>query len=1235
MVIEALARGPAAAATNRSRQLPPRRARPGRRRGASRSGTSAADREKRSRTVFAQEGIKPDEVAAELAEVRAALGTAQRRRSASSIDVLSPVRRPRHRRRPGPHRPRRDASLACATRSAATGVVTARFEPPVADVEELLARTHPLVAGLAAHVLDTALDPLRDGPAARCGVIRTTAVSTRTTLFVVPLPLPPPRRRRRRARQLLAEDAAVVAFTGDPAEPGVARRGRGRRAARRRAGRQRRARAGGRDARRRARRRGPAGVPTSTDFARRAGRAVCCDAHRRVRRAGRRRRRPRPRSSRGSPSTCSASTCSCPARGALMARTRTTTFTTIRTEGGLLPADLLARVAANDRTVPGVQRRGLPPRPASGSTRRSPAPGTGCRRLEGVRPGARPRCRPATTATTLTRERWLLPLFEELGLRPPADGQGGRGRRQARYPISHVWGHDADPPRRRSASTSTAARRACAGAAGVSPHGLVQELLNRSDEHLWGIVTNGLRLRVLRDNASLTRQAFVEFDLEAMFDGEVFADFVAALADAATRPASRATDPSRVLAGALDGRGRRVGHAGPRPAARRRRGGDRARSAPASSPTRPTPSCATALRAGELTAERLLPPAAAPRLPAAVPVRRRGPRPAPRPAAADDEPAQRYRRFYSLGRLRTLAERRRGTPARRPVARPRRGVRRPRPARRPAGPRPARPRQLPVVAGGLPRPRPRRARQPPPARRRPPPRLRRGPRRAGRCGASTTATSAPRSSARSTSRCSSCTPTSNVDAGTFALGTAAGNERKTTGSYYTPTSLITVLLDSALDPVLDEAVRKPDPEAALLDLKVLDPACGSGHFLIAAAHRIAKRLASVRTGDDEPAPDAVRAALRDVIGRCIYGVDVNPMAVELCKVSLWMEAMEPGKPLGFLDHRIVLRQRPARRHPGLLAGGIPDDAFKPLDGDDKKVVAALKKRNQAERSRPGDPVRLRHRRRRAAGLVQGGRRDRRHCPRRRSPAVEAKAARWGELLASPELPRRRPRRRRLVRRLRRPQGRRRRRRSPTTRIDAAVEHPDRVDRACSRDGRRQRLDRVRLPALAPRLPRRLPRRRPRRLRRRARQPAVGEGQALGEGVLRRPRSRDRRRSPAPSARRRSPSWRSRTPTVGRVPDCAPPRRRREPPPAQLGPVPALRPRRRQHLRRVRRSDARRRRAHRPTRCHRPDRHRHRRHHQALLRRLRDDRAGWSACSRLRERSATSSRASTTPSSSAC
>jgi hypothetical protein len=153
--------------------------------------------------------------------------------------------------------------------------------------------------------------------------------------------------------------------------------------------------------------------------------------------------------------------------------------------------------------------------------------------------------------------------------------------------------------------------------------------------------------------------------------------------------------------------------------------------------------------------------------------------------------------------------------------------------------------------------------------------------------------------------------------------------------------------------VLDEAARQPKPEAALLNLKICDPACGSGHFLIAAAHRLAKRLAFVRTGEEEPPPEAVRSALRDVIGRCVYGVDLNPMAVELCKVALWMEALVPGKPLSFLDHHIQCGNSLLGATPALLARGIPDEAFEPIEGDDKALCRAFKRQNRDERRGQG------------------------------------------------------------------------------------------------------------------------------------------------------------------------------------------------------------------------------------------------------------------------------------------
>ncbi|MCK4504640.1 MAG: N-6 DNA methylase, partial [Candidatus Aegiribacteria sp.] len=193
-------------------------------------------------------------------------------------------------------------------------------------------------------------------------------------------------------------------------------------------------------------------------------------------------------------------------------------------------------------------------------------------------------------------------------------------------------------------------------------------------------------------------------------------------------------------------------------------------------------------------------------------------------------------------------------------------------------------------------------------------------------------------------------PHINSEVATFELEVASGHERKTTGSYYTPTSLINELLNSALEPVIDQSTKNSDnPEEAILNLKICDPACGSGHFLIAAAHRIAKRLAAIRTGEEEPAPEPYKTALRDVIGHCIYGVDINPMSVELCKVSLWLEALEPGKPLSFLDHHIKCGNSLLGTTPKLIENGIPDDAFKPITGDDKKVASQLRKKNKAER----------------------------------------------------------------------------------------------------------------------------------------------------------------------------------------------------------------------------------------------------------------------------------------------
>jgi hypothetical protein len=178
-------------------------------------------------------------------------------------------------------------------------------------------------------------------------------------------------------------------------------------------------------------------------------------------------------------------------------------------------------------------------------------------------------------------------------------------------------------------------------------------------------------------------------------------------------------------------------------------------------------------------------------------------------------------------------------------------------------------------------------------------------------------------------------------------GETKGNARKTSGSYYTPDSLVQVLLDSALAPVIADTIAKnpEEPVDALLALSIVDPACGSGHFLLAAARRLAAQVARLEAGGT-PSAGQYRHALRQVVGRCVYGVDLNPMAVELCRVSLWMEAVEPGRPLSFLDSHIQQGNALLGTTPELMAQGIPDAAWDPIEGDDKKTASALKKRNK-------------------------------------------------------------------------------------------------------------------------------------------------------------------------------------------------------------------------------------------------------------------------------------------------
>jgi hypothetical protein len=611
-------------------------------------------------------------------------------------------------------------------------------------------------------------------------------------------------------------------------------------------------------------------------------------------------------------------------------------FDCVRTEGGLLPSDLLQRIALQDASLAGLTPEAYH---LDAGDRLRDAVNRAWGRLTGVWrrfQAELAKVKEGDRATVITRDRLLLPLFDALGYgrlnaTSPTEIEGKT------FAITHGWGNSPIHLVGWGVDLDTREKQA-----GASPHGLVQDFLNRSDKHLWGFVTNGKALRVLRDHHSLTQQAYIEFDLQTIFTGESFSEFLLLwLVCNESRVGGEKPEACWLEKWFTTARDEGV-----RALDRLRAGVEAAIAALGTGFLKPklaNRALHEALERGDLDKQdyyrellrlvyRLIFLFVAEDRDALFPL--------DAPAAA----RSRYERFYTTKRLRDLAGKRRG------------------------GPHTDLWRQLRLVQGklwngspelGLPAlgsflwdPRATRTlndlelanedvilalralcyvEQD-----------------HARYAVSFRNIGAEELGSVYESLLE-LHPQIHRETARFELGTTAGHERKTTGSYYTPTSLVDALLDTSLNPVLDEACRKDDAEAAILNLKVCDPACGSGHFLVAAARRIAVRLATVRSGGEEPSPPVVQRALRDVVGHCIYGVDLNPMAVELCKVSLWMEAIEPGKPLSFLESHIQHGNALLGATPALLAKGIPDEAFECIEGDDAAVAKRLKKRNKDAR----------------------------------------------------------------------------------------------------------------------------------------------------------------------------------------------------------------------------------------------------------------------------------------------
>lgn len=664
-------------------------------------------------------------------------------------------------------------------------------------------------------------------------------------------------------------------------------------------------------------------------------------------------------------------------------------FRAVRAVGTALPAEAIPR--ANELRMPGQSADAyqLPPGMAvNGAIARAWEAMLAAHRAWHA---ALDRLPDGDPATKLTRDKWLLPLLYELGWgRTDVVAGGlavppGLGETEApHFPISHrvAWPDAANasawvPLHLVGAGIDLDAKTA--GATARAPQAMVQDYLNREDHALWAVVSNGHLLRLLRDASSLTRQSFVEFDLDAIFTDQLYADFrILFLTVHASRFAPRLDDKAakavaesddsgddaeaeraepkldnswleRWRTTAIDDGARAMLKLKEGVAAALQELGTGFVSHPANTVLRETLSAAT-------DADRDLQRALlriAYRLIVLFVVEDRG------LLHRSDVPESArtiYADYFSTARLRRLAAEPIGGwhtdlwDAHQIVTDALAGEGLPALGLNGLGATLYSRNALSILDGAQ---LPNRA-------------LLAAVRALAQINDPITGLPRPVDYRNLDSEelggmyegLLAYTPRYHADERVFTLDVASGNDRKKSGSYYTPSELIALVLDEALNPLIDEAVQKPNAEQALMDLTVVDPACGSGHFVVAAARRIASALAMVRTGETEPTPAALRAATADVIERCVYGVDLNDLAIEITKVALWLEAFDANRPFPFLDAHFRVGNALLGTTPELLRHNIPDVAFKALGDDDSDWTSLLKKRNKKEREADQDQLTL-------------------------------------------------------------------------------------------------------------------------------------------------------------------------------------------------------------------------------------------------------------------------------------
>lgn len=548
-------------------------------------------------------------------------------------------------------------------------------------------------------------------------------------------------------------------------------------------------------------------------------------------------------------------------------------------------------------------------------------------------------------ATSITRNRWMMPFFSTLGydLSSPKTAAEVDG---LTYAISHRAGKDDNsPPIHIVGIRQSLDRRPESGRPRLAPHSLVQEYLNRT-EHLWGIVTNGSTLRILRDSHLLRKQAYIEFDLEQILKDELFADFALLFRLIHVSRLPKGTDDAASCS--LEQFHRQTVEQGGRVRDHLRDGVEKALLQFGNGFLNHSRNSVLRARVQDKSLEpfeyyqqllRLIY-----RFLFLMVSEERN--------LITDNIS--YREHYSISRIRRLVDVRAAYTHQEDLwlglattfklfqdddLGPLLGV--------------------PILNGDL-----------------------FDPERTSEINAASLTNrnlltamwdicmyrekeTAPwrriNYAALDVEELGSVyeslldfQPVFVQQNGKTEFRLLTGTERKSTGSYYTPPELVNELIQSALTPTMKDrlvgAKTGEEKVTALLNMTVCDPACGSGHFLLAAARTIGRELARARTGDEEPAPEMMRIAIRDTITHCIYGVDKNPLAVDLCKVALWLEGHTKAKPLTFLDNRVRCGDSLTGVFDlSVLNDGIPDNAFTAVIGDDKTIARDLKKQNNIEK----------------------------------------------------------------------------------------------------------------------------------------------------------------------------------------------------------------------------------------------------------------------------------------------